>query len=54
LTGPSRGLADPSKRMPVKEYIKLQGKFRHLTEKQIETLQKWVDNQWKTYQAYSI
>jgi len=52
LTGASRGLIDPSKRTPVKEYTKLQGRFSHLTEKQIEILQKWIDDQWKTYQQY--
>jgi len=35
----------PSK--PVKEYIKAQGRFKHLTGKDIEEIQKMVDDNWK-------
>jgi len=47
LTGESCNVVDPSKRISVKEYIKFQGRFRHLTEKQIETLRKLIDNRWR-------
>jgi len=33
------------KRKPVKEYLKLQGRFRHLTDKEIEEIQKFVDKE---------
>ncbi len=33
------------KRKPVREYLKLQGRFRHLTDSDIRILQKWVDEQ---------
>lgn len=33
------------KRKPVREYLKLQGRFRHLTEEEISTIQKYVDEQ---------
>jgi len=33
--------------LPVKEYLKLQGRFRHLTEDQIQYIQDFVDRQWE-------
>ncbi len=53
LTGASRGLADPSKRKPIEEYLKLQGRFRRLREKQIEILRQWINDQWRTYEDMS-
>jgi pyruvate ferredoxin oxidoreductase beta subunit len=35
----------PAKRRPVAEYLKLQGRFRHLTEEEINEIQKMVDEQ---------
>ncbi len=32
---------------PVKEYLKLQGRFSHLTAEEIEEIQKGIDEQWK-------
>ena len=32
---------------PIKDYIKLQGRFRHMTEDQVEKLQKWVTGKWE-------
>jgi len=36
----------PKKRIPVRDYLKLQGRFRHMTDEQIEILQQWVDKKW--------
>ncbi len=36
---------DP-KGLPVREYLKIQGRFRHLTEEAITGIQKDVDEQW--------
>jgi pyruvate/2-oxoacid:ferredoxin oxidoreductase beta subunit len=33
--------------VPVREYLKLQGRFSHLTEKDIEEIQKRVDDTWE-------
>lgn len=36
-----------SKSLPVKEYLQMQGRFRHLTEEQMDTIQKTVDREWE-------
>lgn len=48
LTGPSKRLIDTRKRVPVKEYLALQGRFKHLTNKEIEEVQEVVNNKWET------
>lgn len=37
----------PAKRKLVKEYLQAQGRFRHLTDDLIETIQKSVDRNWE-------
>jgi len=37
----------PREKLPVKEYLKLQGRFRHLTEKEIGEIQQMVDRNWE-------
>jgi pyruvate ferredoxin oxidoreductase beta subunit len=32
--------------VPVREYLKLQGRFSHLTEEDIEFIQENVDREW--------
>lgn len=49
LNPPSSRLIDKEKRRPVKDYIRLQGRFSHLTEKDIEEIQRWVDKTWENY-----
>jgi pyruvate/2-oxoacid:ferredoxin oxidoreductase beta subunit len=40
-------LQEESQVVPVKEYLKLQGRFSHLTEKEVEETQKRVDDSWE-------
>ena len=35
------------KKIPVKEYLRLQGRFSHLSEKQMEAIQKETDTKWE-------
>ena len=49
LNPPSNGLVDKAKRKPVREYLKLQGRFRNLTESDIEKIQRMVDEDWEQY-----
>ncbi|RLF40896.1 MAG: hypothetical protein DRN21_01295, partial [Thermoplasmata archaeon] len=37
----------PKKKIPVKEYLMGQGRFRHFTPEMVEELQRWVDHKWK-------
>lgn len=39
----------PPKRRPVAEYLKLQGRFRHLTDEEIAEIQRTVDEQCKRF-----
>ena len=50
LTGPSKALLDKEKRIPIEEYIKLQGRYRNISPEEIKTLQEWVDKQWENLQ----
>ncbi len=49
LNPPSSGLVDKAKRKPVREYLKLQGRFRNLTQSDIEKIQRMVDEDWEQY-----
>jgi pyruvate/2-oxoacid:ferredoxin oxidoreductase beta subunit len=40
-------LQEESHVVPVKDYLKLQGRFSHLTEKNVEETQKRVDDTWE-------
>jgi len=40
-------IQEESRVVPVREYLKLQGRFNHLTEKDIEETQRRVDNAWE-------
>ncbi len=53
LTGPSISIAkNPARKKPVEEYLKLQGRFRHMFKPEnkwmIDKFQEWVDKQWET------
>ncbi len=39
----------PKKLKPIKEYLRLQGRFRHLTDEQIEEIQRWVQESWESW-----
>jgi pyruvate ferredoxin oxidoreductase beta subunit len=46
LTGKSKYLVNPAKREPIEEYLKLQGRFAHITDEEIEQLQKIREAKW--------
>jgi pyruvate/2-oxoacid:ferredoxin oxidoreductase beta subunit len=43
-------IQEESQIVPVKDYLKLQGRFSHLTEKDVEEIQKRVDDTWERLQ----
>jgi pyruvate/2-oxoacid:ferredoxin oxidoreductase beta subunit len=45
--GRSYTLQEESHVVPVKEYLKLQGRFSHLTDQEIERIQERVDDEWQ-------
>jgi len=53
LTGKSKYLVDPAKREPIEEYLKLQGRFAHITDEEIEQLQKIREEKWARILACS-
>ena len=40
----------PRTSMPVKEYLRRQGRFAHLTDNQINEIQRMIDNEWKYWE----
>ena len=52
LTGPSARLLDPKLRKPLKEYLRLQGRYAHLREEDYEELQRVIDDQWERIKAW--
>jgi len=49
LSPPSDRLLDQAKRKPIKDYFAPQGRFRGLTEKDVEKIQQWVAEDWENY-----
>ncbi len=45
--GRSYTLQEESHVVPIKEYLKLQGRFSHLTGQEIERIQEMVDDEWQ-------
>ncbi|MBN1677368.1 MAG: 3-methyl-2-oxobutanoate dehydrogenase subunit beta [Candidatus Thermoplasmatota archaeon] len=41
------------KMTPVQEYLKLQGRFRHMTEEDIKKLQDWVTKKWQADERFA-
>jgi pyruvate/2-oxoacid:ferredoxin oxidoreductase beta subunit len=37
----------PKKKIPVKDYVRGQGRFRHFTEAMVDELQRYADRKWK-------
>lgn len=53
LSGKSKYLVDPAKREPIEEYLKLQGRFAHISDEEIELLQKIRDEKWSKILSYT-
>ncbi len=49
LSRPSAPLTEKSRRRPVEEYLRMQGRFSRLTPRDVEALQAWVDESWENY-----
>jgi pyruvate/2-oxoacid:ferredoxin oxidoreductase beta subunit len=40
-------LREPKDKIPVRDYIKMQGRFAHLTDVDLEAIQEDVDKEWE-------
>ena len=49
LSRPSAPLTEKSRRRPIEEYLRMQGRFSRLTPRDVEALQAWVDESWENY-----
>jgi len=49
LNPPSSALIDKTKRKPVEEYLKEQGRFNQLSPEDIDELKRWIDETWEKY-----
>jgi pyruvate ferredoxin oxidoreductase beta subunit len=47
LTAASESIAKRGSLRPLREYLMEQGRFKNITEEQIEALQRWVNARWK-------
>ncbi len=47
INGKYRITVRPKNPKPIKEYLRLQGRFRHLTEEEIAKIQEYVNENWK-------
>jgi len=47
LTSASESIARKGNLKPLREYLKEQGRFKNITEEQINELQGWVNARWK-------
>jgi pyruvate ferredoxin oxidoreductase beta subunit len=47
LNPPSSALVDKSRRKPLVEYLKLQGRYAHLSEDQIKQMEEEIDRRWQ-------
>jgi len=49
LSSPSDALVDKSKRKPLEEYVKAQGRFSQLTHEDADEIKRWIDDTWENY-----
>ena len=49
LTSASESIARKGELKPVREYLMTQGRFKNITEEQINKLQGWVNDRWKRF-----
>jgi pyruvate ferredoxin oxidoreductase beta subunit len=49
LTGPSARILTDEKRRPIEEYLRVQERYKKLTNQDIENLKEMIDQSWKKY-----
>ncbi len=46
LTGPSKNLIEEGARKPVQEYLKVQGRFQHITDEMVKVISCEIEERW--------
>jgi pyruvate ferredoxin oxidoreductase beta subunit len=54
LSSPSVALTDKSKRKPLEEYVKAQGRFSQLTSEDADEIKRWIDETWENYKRLQL
>lgn len=54
LSSPSAALTDKSKRKPLEEYVKAQGRFNQLTSEDADEIKRWIDETWENYKRLQL
>lgn len=49
LTGPSVNLLNQGKRKPIEEYLRIQERYRQMTDEDIKIFKEWIDDSWKKF-----
>ena len=49
LTGPSVNIHNQGRRKPVEEYLRIQERYRKMTDEDVKIFKEWIDNSWKKY-----
>lgn len=54
LNPPSAALMDRSKRKPLEDYIREQGRFSQMSPPDVEELKQWIDASWEKYKKLQL
>jgi pyruvate ferredoxin oxidoreductase beta subunit len=49
LTGPSLNLLNQERRKPIEEYLRVQERYKQMTDEDVKIFKEWIDNSWKKY-----
>ena len=49
LTGPSASLISKEKRKPIENFLKIQERYKLMTDEDIRVFKDWIDDSWKKY-----
>ncbi len=49
LTGPSASLISKEKRKPIENFLKIQERYKLMTDEDIRVFKNWIDDSWKKY-----
>jgi pyruvate ferredoxin oxidoreductase beta subunit len=49
LSSPSVALVDKTKRKPIEDYVKQQGRFDRIAPEDVEELKRWIDESWEKH-----